>query len=124
MMKREKAIKNSNRLDHKRYVERLNRWSIVEFRTVYSRLARKDEMIKKWRTIDEIYTKQKREKVVVWKWSLIWRDKKQTYPELLEYYEKRHHKTISRSLARYRYYLWWTIKNSCEIPKKWLEKQK
>ena len=51
---REKAMKPSTKR-YERYKEWLDRQSPVEWKTVFSRLIRQSDMLRWWRTLDEIY---------------------------------------------------------------------
>lgn len=54
MQNREKATKPEGK-HYKRYKEWLDRKSPVEWKTVFSRLIRKNDMLRGGRTLDEIY---------------------------------------------------------------------
>lgn len=87
----------------------------IPYKLMISRQNRMDEMIKAWRTIEELVTVPSSTKLVHNKNSkkLHW----QQYPELWEMWNKLHHPSVHRELARMRYYDWWTMIDACNRPK-------
>ena len=81
-----------------------------------SRQCRMDEMIRAWRTIDELITIPANEKIVVNKNSKT----KYTWsctPELWKEWNKKH--SVNWKTARERYWRWYTIYDACNRPKWW-----
>lgn len=68
MQNRERSMRATN-VNYKRYKEWLDRQSPVEWKTVFSRLNRKSDMLRWGRTLDEIYMQPANTKL---KHKLVW----------------------------------------------------
>lgn len=93
---------------------RNEKWTIP-YRLMISRQNRMNEMIRAWRTIEELITLPQSTKLIHNKNSkkLHW----QAYPELWEMWNNKHDPSVHRELARMRHYDWWSMIDACNKPK-------
>lgn len=107
------AMKPKN-THYDRYQQRIEFWQKIEWKTAYWRLVRLNEMIRLWRTVEQIYTISDQTKINK-------KDKNQKKwfhcPELWEQYQQQHHTSVSWRLACERYARWINIFKSCNNPK-------
>lgn len=116
MQNRERTMKpTSNRYEW--YLERQRRESPVEYKTVFSRLVREKDMLRAWRTLDEIYMYPASTRLMYNQNSgkVHWK----SYPELWEAWNSIHHPSVHWEMARLRHYNWWTMSDACNKPKWW-----
>jgi len=81
------------------------------------RQTRSAEMIRWWRTIEELVTVQANTKIVLNNKRKIWPKEWARHPEIYARRKEWHHETVSWKLALNRVYRWWDIEQAMRISK-------
>lgn len=97
--------------------EREKHWKQISMRLMLVRQTRSAEMIRWWRTIEELVTVQANTKIALSAKSKAWSNEWARHPEIYARWKESHHETVSWKLALSRVYRWWGVEQAIRISK-------